>query len=177
MSDLYDKCEMLLADMATSLTSHHTQEWRKLLPYLLEHVDTLVTKEGFPAFYAHFCMLDNQLTNAVKRPEDKYLSGQCVQCGRELFAPKRARELECPRCHTLNDLTTTRADLDVQRQLLAERYLFTGPLDQVTTVYNMFNCSDLSSRQVLALLESGVIRGVKTGKNMCFVDTRSLARA
>lgn len=171
---VYEDCTNLIADMTTRLTSKHGENWKQNLLYTYTHVDALNAKSDFPALYAHFTMLNNQVVNALRKPEDKYLAGNCVSCGVELFARKRDLEAKCSQCGTWNDLATTRAQLELEREEARERYTFTGNLSQITAVYNMFTGEDLMKHQVLKLLTNHKIRNVKTGKNMWIIDTRTI---
>ena len=171
---VYEDAVNLIADMTTLLTSKHGENWKQNLLYTYTHVDALNVKSDFPALYAHFTMLDNQIMNALKKPEDKYLSGKCVECGANLYAVKQSREAQCPQCGLLNDLATTRAQLKLERGELIERYTFTGNLKQITAVYNLFTGEDLMKSQVLHLLRSNKIRNVRLSSGKWIIDTRTI---
>ena len=174
LMQVYEDAVNLIADMTTLLTSKHTEQWQRNLLYTYTHVAALNEKSEFPALYAHFTMLDNQIMSALKKPEDKYLSGKCVACGANLYAAKQSREAQCSQCGLLNDLATTRAQLKLERGELIERYTFTGNLKQITAVYNLFTGEDLMKSQVLHLLRSNKIRNVRLSSGKWIIDTRTI---
>lgn len=171
---LYEECCNLLADMASLLTKNHGSGWEENLLYIRSHIPALVNHTNFPPLYARFFMLNIRLEKALTRKEEKKLAGNCVNCGKEVYAEPSAVDAWCEHCRTLNDLTTLRAELKNQREQLLKSQTVAGTLKQITIIVNMMNGTQLTSASVHRLLNKRIIRGLNVGRNLYVVDADSL---
>lgn len=173
-TELYEECRLILANMATKLTSHHNAHIGECASIVLRCAAKLNTLPEFPTLYARFTLADKKLEKALTKPEERKLAGYCVHCNKPLFTSESRKEQDCSYCGTVNDIATVRAELQNSRSYLLREKTVRGTLKQITNMVNMVNRSAYSFYQVRRFLKSGKILGEKINSTEWIVAAKTL---
>lgn len=174
--DLYDELTSFIVDLYVRLSLDSPLPWMSALSYLLTHQTSLYSLPDIDVYYEQLNKLHDKVEQALSRPEDKYLSGYCSKCGKELYAPAHALIVMCTNCKTSNLLTESRKSLyEKHRQQIERQTISCSPIEAARKV-NAICSTRITDTDIKNWIRRSKVRCQKIGKGRYLFNLTSLCQ-